>query len=249
MTERHKTTRIRRERRRRQLTVTERVELSPHMIRLTFTSPDLADFESQGADDHIKLFFADAEGGRAMRDYTPRAFDIEAQTLSIDFAIHDAGPATAWALKAQPGDTLSIGGPQGSTVIADDFDWYLLIGDETALPSIGRRLEELRPGVPVFVVASVDAPEDRFPLPAREGLAEYWTFRSEGGDEADRIVAVLEGLTLPDGEGYVWIAAEATVARAVRFHVIEAMGHPREWTKAGGYWIAGESGSEKRIDD
>jgi NADPH-dependent ferric siderophore reductase len=31
-----------------------------------------------------------------------------------------------------------------ATVVADDFDWYLLIGNETALPAIGRWLGELR---------------------------------------------------------------------------------------------------------
>ena len=76
-----------------------------------------------------------------MRDYTPRAFDAAGNRLTIDFALHDAGPATAWALNARPGETLLIGGPRGSTVVPDDFDFYLLAGDETALPSIGRRLE------------------------------------------------------------------------------------------------------------
>ena len=158
MTERHRITRIRRERRRRQLIVTERVQLSPSMVRLVFTAPDLADFDSAAPDDHIKLFFEDADGGRAMRDYTPRAFDNAARSLTVDFALHQAGPATAWAMRAQPGDTLNIGGPQGSTVLADDFDWYVLIGDETALPAIGRRLEELRADVPVTVVAVADTP-------------------------------------------------------------------------------------------
>lgn len=249
MRERHQVTRIRRERRRRILTVTDRIALSPQMVRLVFTSPDLADFESAAPDDHIKLFFEDGRGERAMRDYTPRAFDTGRQELTIDFALHEAGPATAWALKAQPGDRLPIGGPQGSTVIADDFDWYLLIGDETALPAIGRRLEELRSGVAVFVVAATDAPGDRFELPARDGLEIVWTFRNEGGSDAARINAALDKLTLPTGDGYAWIAAEATEARAIRSHLIEALGHSREWIKAAGYWVKGESGSDKRIED
>ncbi len=246
MSDKHQVTRIRRERRRRSLTVSERIELSPSMVRLIFTSPDLADFESAAPDDHIKLFFEQPDGERAMRDYTPRAFDNAAQSLTIDFALHQAGPATEWAMRAQPGDRLGIGGPQGSTIVADDFDWYLLIGDETALPAICRRLEELRPGVPVAVVAVMDSASDRFDLPAREGLTVTWINRSEG-DEAGQVNAAL---SLPgSGEGYVFIAAEAEVARAIRTHVIETLGHPRQWVKASGYWIKGQSGSDKNIDD
>ena len=76
-----------------------------------------------------------------MRDFTPRRFDSKTATLVIDFALHDAGPATRWALGARAGDRLEIGGPKSSKVVPDDFDGYLLVGDESALPAIGRRVE------------------------------------------------------------------------------------------------------------
>ena len=69
-----------------------------------------------------------------MRDYTPRAFDQASGRLTIDFAIHGAGPVTAWALAVRVGDALNIGGPRGSTILPDDLDWLCLIWDETALP-------------------------------------------------------------------------------------------------------------------
>jgi NADPH-dependent ferric siderophore reductase len=75
------------------------------MLRITFASPDLADFSSPSPDDHIKLFLPDPAnaGQQVMRDYTPRAFDAARKTLTIDFAVHDAGPATTWAFDAKPG--------------------------------------------------------------------------------------------------------------------------------------------------
>ena len=202
------------------LTVASVERLTPHMLRMHFQSPELAGFESAAPDDHIKLFVPEPFSGgeeRCSRDYTPRAFDAAAGTLTIDFALHDAGPATRWALAAQVGDTIMIGGPKGSTVIADDFDWYLLIGDETALPSIGRRLEELRPDVPVSVLALVDGEADRLTFAAREGLDVRWRARDGAGvDDAQLIAAALGSTPLPSGDGFVWIAAEATVARRLR---------------------------------
>ena len=41
-----------------------------------------------------------------------------------------------------------------------DFDWWLLVGDETALPVIGRRIEELPAGTPVISLVSVTGPAD-----------------------------------------------------------------------------------------
>lgn len=245
--ERHQTTRIRRERRRRSLTVTASERIGPQMLRLHFASPDLADFESAAPDDHIKLFVHDGAGGMAMRDYTPRSFDNAACTLTIDFALHQAGPATAWALGAKPGDTVQIGGPQGSNVVADDFDWYLLIGDETALPAISRRIEELRPEVPVTALVLIDTPEDRIAMPERAGLSVLWSCRSEGGDDAARMAGLVSAL--PSGEGYVWVAGEVSLARALRAHVVDVLGQPREWVKAAGYWTLGVADAHERIGD
>ena len=107
---RHAITRVRRDTRRRTLTVTAVERITPGMARIHFASPDLHDFASLAADDHVKLFFpvaggASPGGETPMRDYTPRRFDARAGTLVLDFALHgagtDIGPATAWALHAR----------------------------------------------------------------------------------------------------------------------------------------------------
>lgn len=247
---RHQISRVRRETRRRRITVTAVERLTPKMQRLCFASPDLHDFSSLAPDDHIKLFLPDPTGpdpaGVCMRDYTPRRFDPAQGTLTIDFALHDAGPATAWALAAQVGDRLEIGGPRGSNVVADDFDWYLLIGDETALPAIGRRLEELRPGVPVTSLVAIDSDAERQSITTPAAWTPHWIARSGSGD-ATLLGAALPA-ALPPGDGYVWIAAEAQVARALRTHIL-ALGHPKLWLKAAGYWARGTAAIHETIQD
>ncbi len=252
--ERHQITRSRHELRRRTLTVATIESLSPRMLRLHFTCPDLSDFVSLGFDDHVKLFFptgeALTEGQRPpMRDFTPRRFDPAAGTMVIDFALHEAGPATQWASSAKVGDTLAIGGPRGSMTIADDFDWYLLVGDESALPAIGRRLEELRPGVPVTSFVLVDDEADAQQVDTRTDWTPHWVRRVDGQANAQTIVAALRNHQLPTGDGFVWIAGESTIARAARALVTGERGHPKNWCKAAGYWVSGEVGAHERIDD
>lgn len=176
---RHGSEKFRQEPKRRRLTVARVIELTPNMRRIVLRSPELADFVSRSPDDHIKLFFADpaSVNGVAMRDYTPRRFDAARQELTIDFALHEAGPATRWALGAAPGQSLEIGGPRGSVVVADDFDHYLLIGDETALPSIGRRLEGLRAKVPVTTIIVVEGPQEVQHIETCADWTPVWLFR------------------------------------------------------------------------
>src|SRR6266568_4230449 len=75
-------------------------------------------------------------GAPVMRDYTPRRFDAVQRELDIEFALHGDGPAATWAAQAAPGQRVMIGGPRGSFIVPTDFDWHLLIGDETALPAV-----------------------------------------------------------------------------------------------------------------
>ena len=246
--QRHATTRIRHETRRRTLTVSSTELLTPRMRRFGFTAPDLHDFVSASHDDHIKLFFPAADGEPAMRDFTPRRFDKSLGTLIIDFALHEAGPATQWAMSAQIGDTLQIGGPRGSIVVPDDFDWYLLVGDETALPAIGRRVEELRAGVPVTTFALGEAGEIH-DFPTKAIWTPHWIARDGAVDDAALLRKALANYTLPPGEGFVWIAAEASVARSVRSHVVDDLGHPKQWTKAAGYWKRGHAEIHEKIED
>jgi NADPH-dependent ferric siderophore reductase len=248
---RHQITRVRRDVRRRRLAVASVERITPGMQRIVFTSPDLHDFDSGAPDDHVKLLFPATAGQEAcMRDYTPRRFDTGERSLTIDFALHEAGPATAWALAAQVGDALDIGGPRGSTLVPDDFDWYLLIGDETALPAMGRRVEELREGVPVTTFAVVERKAERQEFQSQAKLKSYWIAR-EGQplDDATLLRFALDELTLPPGDGFVWIAAEARTARSLRSYMMDTRRHPKSWIKASGYWSRGAEAVHETFED
>lgn len=242
----HQPTRVRHELKRRRLTVQEVAHLTPRMVRIIFEGDELADFISAAPDDHVKLFFPTGEGEPERRDYTPRAFDQEKRTLTIDFAMHDAGPATDWARRAKAGDAIEIGGPRGSYIVAPDFDWHLLVGDETALPAMGRHIEEQAGRRTLLAVAAVTGPEEQ---QAFEGVELRWVHRPEAEvADPEALLAALRELRLPAGDGFVWIAAEAGVARRLRAHVLEEMGHPPAWLKASGYWVQGRANATEKFD-
>ena len=245
----HTIQRLRHETRRRTLAVTAIADIAPRMRRITFGASDLADFVSLGVDDHVKLFFPDAATGETvMRDFTPRAYDNAAQSLTIDFALHDHGPASDWARAAHVGAALEIGGPRGSIVVADDFDWVLMIADETGLPAIGRRLEALRAGVKAITVVLVDGAGDELAIETAADWQAHWVHRSAmPGDDGARLLAAARALAWPSGDGYVWIAAEAGDAKALRDHVLGERGHPAGWLRASGYWVRGEGGAHENL--
>jgi NADPH-dependent ferric siderophore reductase len=252
---RHSVVRVRHEVRLRELAVRRVDHVTPQMLRVTLGGEALQGFISAAPDDHVKVFFpapgsarpvlptgppgsASAAGPQPIaRDYTPRRIDLQARELEIDFVLHGDGPAAQWAAQARVGQSLAIGGPRGSFVVSDDFDWYLLVGDETALPAIGRRLDELRADTQAQVIVEVADAAEQQSLQTRAALNVSWLHRdgaSPGGVEP--LLAAVRALTLPPGDGYVWIAGESHVAKALREHLLAERGLPKAWIKAAGYW-------------
>jgi NADPH-dependent ferric siderophore reductase len=241
----------------RALQVRAVADITPHMRRVTLGGAELVGFNSPAADDHVKLFFpvpgtaADKpampvlgdkapkhfEGLSKGRDYTPRRHDATAWELDIDFVLHGDGPASTWAANAEPGHWLVMGGPKGSRIVPDDFDNYILIGDETALPAIGRRLEELRTDANVITVVEVADAKEQQPLTSKARVERLWVHRKgkPAGESTGLLEAVRE-LRFPPGDTFVWVAAESRIVRGIRKHLEDERRHDEDWTKTSGYW-------------
>ena len=245
----HRTRRVRHNSRRRTLAVLEKRHVTPRMLQIVLGGQDLEDFTTPSADDHIKLYVPGEGGDLEARDFTPRHFDAEAKKLTIDIALHPAGPAIRWAEQARIGDVVAIGGLRGSLMIADDFDWWLLIGDETALPAIGRRVEGLAEGVRAITLVAVTSPAEEQVFNTRADHQAVWVHRfPDDAASPQPMLEALKRIERPSGEGFVWIAAEARVARAARDHIINVRRHPARWLRASGYWIEGRADAYERLE-
>jgi len=272
MSERPQVRRVRHETRLRRLQVCHIQHLTPKMLRVGLSGPELEGFTSLGFDDHVKVFvppearselvlprpgpdgpvYPEGAPKPVMRDYTPRKYDPVAGILYIDFVIHEAGPATGWAGKARPGQPLGVGGPRGSFIIPTQFDWHLLIGDETALPAIGRRLEELPPETRALVVAEVEGPSEQLSFTSAAPFEVIWVHRAATAATAgdpQPLLQRLRSLDFPAGEYFAWIAGETQVARTLRQYLVTERAAPRQYVKAAGYWRRGAEGSHERIED
>lgn len=240
---------------RRSLTVKSVAKLTPNMIRVTLQGNDLAGFSSLSFDDHLKLFVPapgpdGADPQVVGRNYTPRRFDAEAGELVIDFALHEAGPATRWAEEATAGQTVTIGGPRASFIIPTTFDWHLLVGDDTALPAIARRLEELPAGTRVVVIVEVDTGADEIPLPTEARASIHWIHR-EGAPagQAEHLSHALRSVDLPAGDYYAWVACESAVAKALRKQLLAEHGAYPKWIRAAAYWRHGVADVHENLKD
>lgn len=235
--------------------------LTPHMQRIVFGGEALRGFHSAAPDDHVKLFLPNSLGelvpptlgpngpeyppGREpspSRDYTPRHHDAARNELTIDFVLHGVGPATRWAAQASAGQSIGIGGPRGSFLVAGDYARYVLVGDESALPAIGRWLDEAAEDTCVRVLAEIPDDDDRQPLTSRSSHQIDWLSRQQSDAAgSDLLEQALRTLPEQPHDTFYWIAAESQRARAMRQYLSLERGVPKESIRATGYWKSAAS--------
>ncbi|WP_129656870.1 siderophore-interacting protein [Rothia halotolerans] len=239
-------------------------------------------FAAPGFDDHVKLIFAESgpvsdvlprqlENGiewtdaplRLTRDYTPRWVDASAGELALDFVMHGDGPAVAWAGSARPGDELTFVGPKGSTVFPDGVSTVIMFGDETALPAIGRFLDERPTAAPAHIVVSLDDPRGRQDLNLGPRDTIHW-LEGTGADGEGILAGVRARLDELAGERgldpllgetpFLWAAGEAKSLLPLRRWGSRELGLPKSRTNITGYWHlpkdegrAGDAGAEPSL--
>ena len=250
--------------------------LSPHLMRITFAGPEIANMATWAPDQRVKLFFPAADGSPAnlaqeegwyarfrsmlasrrpaMRTYTIRHLRTEQGEVDIDFVLHgETGPASRWALRAQPGESMQILAPDNrfSAKEAGGFEWrppqalkqVLLVADSTALPAAMGILDELAaladpPQTQAFF--EVDSAHDMLSVPDWPGLTVQWLIREQADTPVAGILIVeaVRQATLPihaSSASQAIELAEVDVDKDILWEIVNT-------AEEGFYgWIAGES--------
>jgi NADPH-dependent ferric siderophore reductase len=251
----------------RTLRVLAVADVTPGMRRVTLGGPELAAhvasngfpvaaFRSDGFDDEFKLLLTNPELGVALgpaqadgvldwarydemvvRTYTVRAWRPEQGEVDVDLVLHGTGPATTWAREARVGDAVQIAGPKGSSGHPEGADWTLIAGDETALPSIGRWLENWPEGARAQVFIEVGERSHRQDLPVPPGVEVTWLFRD--GAAPGSTTLLFDALTAADwwdGTAFAWVAGEALTLTPIRRWLRREKGLGKEQVDVTGYW-------------
>ena len=216
-------------------TVLRLAPLTPSVVRITFSVPG---FVSTGhADEWVHVFLGEPGDHRDRRNYTVRAHRPAVDEVDVDVVLHDRGLMVGWSRAARPGDALAWGEVAGSHAPPAGTAWQLLAGDITALPAIGRIVEELPAGARATVVAETFDRADRQTWDTAGDVHVVWMHGSGEGRAPSRLEEAVRAFREPEGRGYRWIAGETRVVRGVRRHLRHERGLPREDWSLTGYWL------------
>lgn len=224
-----------------EVTVTGSELISPGFLRVRMHSETLLSDGVVAPTAYVRFWFPDAEGRdfEHQRGYTLIEADEMTGHFAIDFVLHEpAGPASAWAQRAQRGTTVSAT-PLGSTRfdLPDELPvGYLLVGDSASIPAINSILEIVPAEVPIEVYLEVHEDSDRLiPLAEHPRAAIHWVPRRGEASLAEAIEA------RDWSDWYAWTAPESGSLKHLRARLRDEFGFPRKEVHAQAYWYYGRA--------
>lgn len=187
----------------------------------------------------------------SVRTYTHRAIDLEKKEMVIDFVHHgENGPASRWAIHAQPGDELGVAMKAVTKELVPRTGHYLLAGDATAIPVLSCILESLPAPASGVCVIEVHGPEDELRIRTAADIRFVWLHNPHPEKES-KLAGTVKELELPERNRFAYIAAEYRTVKELREYLRD-----KNWSKeefyAFSYWKAGvaedQSAQERRAE-
>jgi len=237
----------------RLLTVKKAWPITPNMIRVTLTGPELNDIAPGCEGAHCKIMlpangqskteFADQlrDGPKpATRTYTVRHFRHAELEMDIDFVAHgDEGPASAWALKAEPGSFCGFAGPGNIKLTSFYADWYLVAADMSALPVAAATLEAMPRDAAGVAVFEVQSEADRQDIAAPPGIDMHWLVQPDPHSPSEAQERLIRSFDWREGVVQTCVAGESGVIRSLRAFLRNEKNLPKQDAYVSGYWKIG----------
>lgn len=244
------------------LTVVQRLELSPSMVRIVASIGDPSAFRDiEPPEKYCKLVFFDPElslGDHpdywSLRETLPREHlpvtrhmtlrhvDLEAGQLWIDVALHgDSGWAGPWAAGAQPGDTIVAVGPGGKWIPDPQASWSLMLGDEAAIPAVLANVEAMPEDARGEILLEVQDADHHLDVQVPSGWSLRWIHRAEAPAGFPALVEAARTAQWPGTTDGIQVFAhgEREAMKALRPVLFEEHGLDRAQVSLSGYWARG----------
>lgn len=232
-----------------QATVVETTYLTPNMLRLRLVSPTVFEDAVAEPTSYLRFWVPDPDGSKTefQRGYTMSEMDPETGHFAVDVVLHEpSGPASKWARRAEPGDTIPVMalGSTGFTVPDDLPAGYLLIGDAAAIPAINGIIGALPRDIPIEVYLEQHDENDLLiPITEHPRSRVHWVERRD----TTSLAAALEVRDWSDW--YCWVTPEAGSLKHLRTRLKDEFGFPKSELHAQAYWTEGRAMGTDRTEE
>lgn len=257
------------------LTVVSKQYITSHYLSIIFHSDEAMLFKNIPLGEHNKIFIPQGNEKDIIiptidfathkwimpensippkvRTYTHRAIDLDAKTMTIDFAVHEGeSVACRWAINAKPGDKLGMMMKlQSKPILPLERSTYLFVADPTAIPVTAVYLSQLPKNSKAIVIAEVFSEADHYPFQTQAEVDIHWVYNQtpKNGSKLSDFLISHPSIKQIKNNRFAHIAAEFTTVKKARSYLRETLGWSREECYATSYWQIGREEGDNRKGD
>ena len=236
-----------------EVTVAQRQQLTPNVVRMTLSGEALSKLPEDCAGGYMKTMFPSTGTGlyaslldlagidtsrTIKRSYTIRSVDPAQQKLVLDFTEHGAGgPAAEWLASAKVGDPIVLTGPGPIKMLDPTVDCVFLAGDMTGLAAIAVNLQRLPKTMRGLAVIEILSEDDKQSLDAPEGVELHWVVTPD--PHASKLAQEVRRLPWPGTAGErvgVWSATEFSSMKSLRAYFRDERAVNKDDMYISSYW-------------
>ncbi|MFH0411869.1 siderophore-interacting protein [Corynebacterium sp. L4756] len=239
-------------------TVTARQQISPDLVRLSMSAPELAGRDLEFTDHYIKILFVPEDADYAwpfdlaeVRENQPRAkqpqlrtytlinFEKETGNFDVDFVTHgDSGLAGPWARDAQVGEVFGFAGPGGAWRPEETYEHFVLAGDESAAPAISAGIANLPEGATATAYIEVESEDSVFDIATPETAEVKWVYR-HGATHGTELSRAVREAGVPAKKTSWFIHGVAEMIKEMRRFLFVESEIAKDDVSISGYWRIG----------
>lgn len=179
-----------------------------------------------------------------VREHRPATAETGAE-IDVDFVLHGraddgtAGPASAWAERAEPGESVVIIDEGLGFPPARGVDRVVLVADETGLPAVAGVCASLPETSEGIALVEVPSDEDALEFAHPAGVEVRFLIRPEDVAPGTLALDALRHAPLPVSPLHAFIVGEQSLPAGARRHLVGERGMDKDSVSFVGYWKKG----------
>lgn len=180
--------------------------------------------------------------GDKVRTYSVWNYDAARQRMDVVVCLHSDGPGARWGQRVAVSDAVHFTGPKGKFTVDSTGDFYLFVGDDSALAHLYELRRHVPAGKPVFGVVYAPSESDFFPdLDGTRPLSFRVLPENPVEDLLEQVRPVLQSAA---GSGRVYIGGDGRTCVALNRYFRAELGWKTHQIKTKPFWQPGKVGLE-----
>ncbi|MVM33102.1 siderophore-interacting protein [Spirosoma sp. HMF4905] len=228
----------------RKAVLIDKQQLTEHTVHLKIQGDDLTDL-AYTPGEHLRVLVG-IDKNTAMQDkvrtYSVWQYDRTNATIDIAVCTHSTGVGARWVREIALGDTVYFGGPKGKFTVDQSGDYYVFVGDISALAHLYEINRHLTQPKPVISLIYGDTEADFFPDLTGEKPFNFYQL-SQNPDSAviEKLDSLIKNRT---GKGIVYVGGDGRLCVTLNKHFRNALHWESRQIKTKPFWLPNKTGLE-----